>query len=73
MSRKEILKTAFSQPDEVHAFVHGLYKALITANPKPSHPESIDELHYWRAGYLVGKSVHVLGILVIANTGLNWV
>lgn len=72
MSKIDVLKTAFDTPAEVHAFVHGLYKALITANPKPDTPDSLSELHYWRGGYLVGKVIHVLGVLIILNTGLNW-
>lgn len=71
MTRRRVIAEAFNQTDEVHAFVNGAYKALFTANPKPKQPDSVDEVHYWRGGYIVGQAVQVTAALVILNTGLN--
>lgn len=64
--------TLFNQPDEVHAFVHGFYKSMRTANPRPTAPDSQDELAYWRGGALVADGVQVLAALGVARYGLGW-
>jgi len=66
-----------SAPDERHALVNGFFRGLYDGRkslnpmpsksskyPKPEDGNAGDELHYWRAGFIVGTAVQY-GALVV--------
>lgn len=74
MSRTDVLKTAFSTPTEVHAFVHGFYAGLKRPHRYPSLPEggeSAREPHYWKGGVIAAKAVLVAAVVVTTYTQIG--
>lgn len=48
-----------SHTAEVHALAHGLYDGVVVPTPNPdhappSHPDVRAEVHYYKAGYVIG-------------------
>lgn len=73
MTRKDVLKTAFSQPDEVHAFVAGLYAGLKRPHRFPAVSDRwTGEAWYWKGGVITAKAVWVLAAVVAAYTRLGF-
>lgn len=62
--------TFLSASDEWHAFVFGVYYGFRSwadpMPPVPDNPDVVDEPHYYRGGYLVGK-VAPLGVIWALN------
>lgn len=74
MSRSDVLKTAFSTPAEVHAFVHGSYAGLKRPHRFPSPPdsgESAREDHYWKGGVITAKAVLALAVGITTYTQIG--
>jgi hypothetical protein len=70
VSRRDVLREAFNTPDEVHAFVHGLFRSLVHPDPRrpqPRRSSSKNEPHYWQAGWLMGDVVHLLGVILLGG------
>jgi len=70
MSRRDVLREAFNQPAEVHAFVHGLFRSLAHPDPRRPEPERDDakaEPHYWQAGWLLGDVIQLAGAVLLGG------
>lgn len=48
------LHELFNDPAEVHAFIHGLFKGMFERQAVAEVPDSVKEVHYFRAGYILG-------------------
>jgi len=53
---------------EWHAFGNGIYIGLVGWPEKKFHEA---EEHYWRAGFLLGWFIKVVGILAIGDAVIN--
>lgn len=72
MSRTDVLKTAFSTPAEVHAFVSGVYGGLKRPHRYPGPPEQWEsEAWYWKGGVLTAKAILVLAVVVTTYTQIG--
>lgn len=61
MSWSSIIKTAFSTPAEVHAFVIGFYHGLLPHRGIPrrvrvGNSDVQKEIHYAKGGYIAGEA-----------------
>lgn len=64
--------TAFSTPDEVHAFVSGVYAGLKRPHRYPSLPDEwSSEAWYWKGGVLTAKAILVAAVVVTTYTQIG--
>lgn len=54
-----------NSPDEVHALVHGYYRGFYNEERNPETEDSENELHYFRAGYLMGNIIRILFFIYV--------
>lgn len=55
-----------NKPIEVHAFVNGVFVGF-TAYPAVNDGDAEAEPHYWQAGFLLGRCVCLLAILLLVR------
>ena len=52
-----------NEPQESHAFTHGVYRGFTGISRKPKEDDAKAELPYFRAGYVVGRVLQTLLVL----------
>jgi len=65
MSRREAFSEFLNSPAEWHALMHGVWSGCKARIKRPQEPESKQEKHYWRLGYLLGRGLQVVAVVVV--------
>lgn len=61
----KIMDEAFNDPEEIHAFINGMYTGFVEWKGIPTLPQK--EKHYFQAGWLIGVITKYIIIALTAK------